>query len=106
MYNENYYLERKKDLEGDLQVHSNWTDGSNTIEEMVKASQNLGYQYIAITDHTHDLAMTGGSDEKKLLKQVAEIDKINHKLQTTKYKIHNCGDDKARDHAGRYRCCR
>ncbi|MFH0803646.1 MAG: PHP domain-containing protein, partial [Candidatus Tagabacteria bacterium] len=77
-----------KDVKGDLQVHSNWTDGSNTIEEMVKASQNLGYQYIAITDHTHDLAMTGGSDEKKLLKQMAEIDKINRRFQGSSSRFH------------------
>ena len=66
-----------KDIKGDLQVHSNWTDGSNTIEEIAEAAKSLGYQYIAITDHTKDLAMTRGSDEKRLLKQMAEIDKIN-----------------------------
>jgi DNA polymerase (family 10) len=68
-----------EDVKGDLQVHSNWTDGSNTIEEMAMAAKKIGYQYIAITDHTKDLAMTGGSDEKKLLKQMATIDKINLK---------------------------
>lgn len=70
-------LIEQKDIKGDLQVHSNWSDGSNTIEEMARAAQKIGYQYIAITDHTKDLAMTGGSDEKKLFKQMAEIDKLN-----------------------------
>jgi len=68
-----------KDIKGDLQVHTNWTDGSNTIEEMAMAAKKIGYHYIAITDHTKDLAMTGGSDEKKLTRQIAEINKINAK---------------------------
>jgi len=76
-----------KDIKGDLQVHSNWTDGSNAIEEIAKAAESLGYQYIAITDHTKDLAMTRGSDEKRLLKQMAEIDKINRGLQKSNRKI-------------------
>ena len=73
------------ELRGDLQVQTDWTDGANSIEEMVREAEKLGHEYIAITDHTKSLAMTGGADEKKLLKQMAEIDKINHKL-----KIENC----------------
>lgn len=65
------------DLKGDLQVQTDWTDGENSIEEMARAAIEVGLQYIAITDHTRSLAMTGGSDEKKLLKQMAAIDKIN-----------------------------
>ena len=76
-----------KDIKGDLQVHSNWTDGSSTIEEMAKAAQKMNYQYIAITDHTRDLAMTGGSDEKKLFKQMKAIDEINHKLEDSGSKL-------------------
>lgn len=69
------------DLRGDLQVQTNWTDGSNTIEEMAASAMQQGLAYIAITDHTKSLAMTGGSDEKKLLKQMAYIDKLNEKLK-------------------------
>lgn len=68
------------DLRGDLQVQTNWTDGENSIEEMAHAAQKAGLEYIAITDHTRSLAMTGGSDEKKLLKQVAEIQKLQKKF--------------------------
>lgn len=68
------------DIKGDLQVQTSWTDGGNSIEEMAKAAFNAGLGYIAITDHTKSLAMTGGSDEKKLLKQMAEIDKLNSKF--------------------------
>src|SRR3989344_2465774 len=64
------------DLKGDLQIQTNWTDGANSIKEMAFEAKWLGLEYIAITDHTRSLAMTGGADEKKLLKQMAEIDKI------------------------------
>ena len=66
-------------LKGDLQVQTNWTDGADSIETMAKAAKKQGLQYIAITDHTKDLAMVRGSDEKKLLRQMAEIDKFNAK---------------------------
>ncbi len=70
-----------EELRGDLQTQTTWTDGANSIEEMVEAAKRLGLEYIAITDHTKSLAMTGGSDEKKLLKQMAEIDRINRSLK-------------------------
>ena len=65
------------DLKGDLQIQTNWTDGENSIEEMARSAEARGLEYIAITDHTKSLAMTGGSDEKKLLRQMAVIEKIN-----------------------------
>jgi DNA polymerase (family 10) len=67
-------------LRGDLQTQTTWTDGSNSIEEMAAEAQRLGLEYIAITDHTKGLAMTGGSDEAKLRQQMAAIDKLNKKL--------------------------
>ncbi len=76
-----------KDIKGDLQVQTDWTDGDNSIEEMVKAAQAEGLEYICITDHTKSLAMTGGNDEKRLLKQMAEIDKINLKFKNLKFKV-------------------
>ncbi len=75
-------------LKGDLQVQTNWTDGENTIEEMAHAAIEVGLQYIVITDHTQSLAMTGGADEKKILKQMAAIDAINRKFQVSSFKFH------------------
>ncbi|MEE9185586.1 MAG: DNA polymerase/3'-5' exonuclease PolX [Candidatus Binatia bacterium] len=69
------------DLRGDLQIQTTWTDGANSIEEMAEEARRLGLEYIAITDHTKGLAMTGGSDEKKLLRQMATIEKINRSLK-------------------------
>ena len=77
------------DLRGDLQTQTDWTDGRHSIREMAKAAIETGLEYIAITDHTKTLAMAGGADEKKLLRQMAEIDKINADLkrQGIKFRI-------------------
>ena len=69
-----------KSLKGDLQTHTKWTDGSNSIEEMAAAAKRYGLEYIVITDHTRSLAMANGLDEKKLAKQAREIDKINKRI--------------------------
>ncbi|MEK7078150.1 MAG: helix-hairpin-helix domain-containing protein, partial [Patescibacteria group bacterium] len=69
-------------LKGDLQIQTDWTDGENSIEEMAQAAMEVGLQYILITDHTKSLAMTGGADEKKLLRQMSEIDELNKSSPT------------------------
>ncbi len=71
-------------LKGDLQVQTNWTDGQNSIKEMAEAAKKAGLEYIVITDHTKSLAMTGGNDEKGLLKEMAEIDKIQKQVSGIK----------------------
>lgn len=68
------------DLRGDLQVQTNWTDGSDSIENMAKAAIARGLEYIVITDHTKRLAMTHGLDEKRIIEQMAEIDRLNKKF--------------------------
>ena len=64
------------EIRGDLQMHSTWSDGKNTIEEMLEACAARGYQYFALTDHSQALAMTGGLDAEKLARQLDEIDEI------------------------------
>jgi DNA polymerase (family 10) len=68
-------------LRGDLQTQTTWTDGADSIEAMVRAAQALGLEYMAITDHTVGLAMTGGCDARKLRRQMREIDRLNAKLK-------------------------
>jgi len=68
-------------LRGDLQTQTDWTDGADSIAEMAKSAKSRGLEYIAITDHTRDLAMTRGADEKKLARQMKEIDALNAKLR-------------------------
>jgi DNA polymerase (family 10) len=64
-------------LRGDLQTQTSWTDGKDSLEDMVAEARRLGLEYVAITDHTRDLAMVNGNDEARLRKQGAAIDKIN-----------------------------
>lgn len=64
-------------VRGDLQVQTDWTDGAASIEVMAEEARALGMEYIAITDHTRTLAMTGGLDEKKLAAQGKQIDRLN-----------------------------
>jgi len=70
-----------KDVKGDLHVHSNWSDGGNTIEEMVKAAKVKGYSYIAITDHSQSLKVAGGLSIEDLKKKKNQIDKMNKTLK-------------------------
>jgi len=69
------------DIRGDLHVHSDWTDGTKTIAEMAAGAQALGYEYIALTDHSRRVAMVHGLDPARLSRQVREIDRLNAKLR-------------------------
>ena len=66
-----------EDIRGDLQMHTNATDGQATIDEMAHAARALGYQYIAITDHSKRVTMAHGLDAKRLREQWRGIDERN-----------------------------
>lgn len=68
------------DLRGDLQMHSTWSDGKASIEEMARACVELGYEYLAMTDHSQAMAMIEGLDPKKARRQWKEIDKVREKV--------------------------
>ncbi len=61
------------DIKGDLQMHSNWSDGRNTMEEMVREAENRGYGYIAITDHSQGLTIANGLTARELEERMEEI---------------------------------
>ena len=67
------------DMKGDLQMHSTWSDGKNSIEEMVTACAARGYEYMALTDHSKALAMTGGLDAKRIREQWKEIEEVQER---------------------------
>jgi DNA polymerase (family 10) len=69
------------DIKGDLHVHSNWSDGASTIEEIAFKAIEMGYEYVAITDHSKSLKVAGGLSEEELLKRNEEIDRLNEKLK-------------------------
>ena len=68
------------DLRGDLQMHSTWSDGKVSIEEMARACMDLGYEYFAITDHSQAMAMLEGLDAKKARGQWKEIDRVRERV--------------------------
>jgi DNA polymerase (family 10) len=65
------------DLRGDLQMHTTWSDGERSVEEMARAAKARGYEYILITDHSQSLGVTNGLSPERLKRQRAEIDKVN-----------------------------
>ena len=67
------------DIRGDLQMHTFATDGKNSIEEMARKGKEMGYDYIAITDHSKAVRIAKGLDEKALARQFQEIDRLNQK---------------------------
>jgi DNA polymerase (family 10) len=72
------HLIERKDVKGDLQMHSTASDGKNSIEEMAQAARKLGHEYIAITDHSKAVTVANGLDEKRMaahIKKIHEIDK-------------------------------
>ncbi|MBS3147657.1 DNA polymerase/3'-5' exonuclease PolX [Candidatus Woesearchaeota archaeon] len=71
------------DMQGDLHMHSKWSDGWNTIEEMALTAQKAGYKYIALTDHSKSERIANGLDEKRLVKYLKEIDKVQKKVDIT-----------------------
>lgn len=64
------------DIRGDLQMHTTATDGKNSIAEMAKKAREMGYAYIAITDHSKAVRVAGGLDEKGLAKHLKKIEKV------------------------------
>ncbi len=73
-----------KQIRGDVHMHTVETDGRNTIEEMVEAARARGYKYMAITDHTKNLAMTNGVDDKRAVQHIRRIREAARKYDDIK----------------------
>jgi len=68
-------------LKGDLHTHTKWSDGMDTMESMIQASIKMGYEYIAITDHSKAERVANGMDEKRVLKYLEEIENMRKKFK-------------------------
>jgi DNA polymerase (family X) len=68
------------DLQGDVHMHTVETDGRNTIEEMAEAAKEHGYKYMAITDHSKNLAFANGLDDKRAVEHIQRIRAVSEKL--------------------------
>jgi DNA polymerase (family 10) len=73
-------LVEKDEIKGDLQMHTDYSDGRNTIREMAEKAEELGYEYILVTDHGSSLQIASGVDEEELEEQREEIDEVNQEL--------------------------
>ncbi|MCX5687952.1 MAG: DNA polymerase/3'-5' exonuclease PolX [Candidatus Omnitrophica bacterium] len=73
-----------EDIKGDLHMHSTWSDGGSSIEEMILKSRELGYEYVAITDHSQGLKIAGGLNVHELDLKRKEIEKLNKKYKDIK----------------------
>lgn len=67
-------------IKGDLHVHSNWSDGLDSIESIAGYCKKIGYEYVGITDHSQSLKVARGLSEEKIVKKINEIEKINKKI--------------------------
>lgn len=70
-----------KDIKGDLHIHSNYSDGTDCIEEIAKYGIKLGYDYVGIADHSKSVKYAGGLEIEKIYKQIEEIDELNKKIK-------------------------
>ena len=87
----NSHLQRdpawRAQLKGDLQMHTLWSDGSESIQEMADAAEAIGHEYIAITDHSQGLKIAGGINEEQLRQQAVEIETVNETLADAGRKV-------------------
>lgn len=70
-------------IKGDLHLHSNWSDGSAPIEEMMATAQELGHEYCALTDHSPRLTVANGLSPERLRKQLDVIDELRERFSVT-----------------------
>ena len=74
-------LLEQKDIRGDLHVHSNWSDGKATILEMARAARDLGYEYIAVCDHSPTVGIAGGLSPERLEEKIEAVASANEELE-------------------------
>ena len=72
------------DLRGDLHAHTDWSDGRNTLREMVEAAKAQGFEYIAITDHSVSSTVANGLDRERLLAQIAKVRELDAEISGIK----------------------
>lgn len=69
------------EIRGDLHAHTKWSDGSHSIREMAEAAKSLGWEYLAVCDHSKGLRVAHGLTEEDLVKQMKEIEEVNNEIE-------------------------
>ncbi|PNX49574.1 MAG: hypothetical protein BV457_01275 [Thermoplasmata archaeon M9B1D] len=77
-------LVKFENIKGDFHIHSNWSDGFETIENLVNHTRKIGYEYIGIADHSQSLHVAHGLSEERVIEKIKEIEKINKKFSNFK----------------------
>jgi DNA polymerase (family X) len=80
-YSDDSELISLEDIKGDLHMHTTASDGAHSLEEMIEANRKLGYQYMAITDHSQYLKVANGLTPDRVRKQIKEIKRLNAKYE-------------------------
>jgi len=73
-------LIRYNEILGDFHVHSLWSDGNDSIENLATHAKNMGYSFIGVTDHSQSLKIANGLSKERVIKKIQEISKINKKF--------------------------
>lgn len=68
------------DIRGDLHIHTDWSDGRRSIQQMVKAAKSRGYEYMVVSDHSPAVGIAGGPSEEELIEQIEEVRSVNKDL--------------------------
>src|SRR5699024_6693605 len=79
LFKQDVTLLKASDIRADLHMHTTWSDGAESIEEMVIHARELGYSHLAITDHSKFLQVANGLNESRLRQQREEIEKLKEK---------------------------
>jgi DNA polymerase (family 10) len=80
-------LVKLDDLRGDLHTHTNYSDGRATIEEMIEGAASLGYEYVALTDHSPSARIARGLDRDRLEKKIEEVERVRERRGPRKPRI-------------------
>lgn len=65
------------DIRGDIHCHTDWSDGSNSLEDMVSAAERIGYSFIGISDHSRSVRVANGLSEERMVSQIERIERLN-----------------------------
>ena len=95
----------QQDIQGDVHMHTVETDGRNTIEEMAEAALERGYKYMAITDHSKNLAMANGLDDERALAHIKKIHAANQNVSGNSHLRWNRSRYPCRRHSRSFRFC-
>ena len=77
-------LIKLEDIRGDLHVHTKWSDGANTVEEIAYRAKEMGYEYVGISDHSQTLKVAGGVSKEDFFRRIEEIRKIDSRIEGIK----------------------